>query len=37
VGHTLIRIAVRVLQGLLALTAVIRHNDKTGQAPPRDR
>lgn len=34
-GHTPIGVAVRVLQRLLALTAVIWHNDKTGQATPR--
>jgi hypothetical protein len=28
-------VAVRVLQRLLALTAVIWHNDKTGQSTPR--
>jgi hypothetical protein len=31
-GHTPIGVAVRVLQRLLALTAVIWHNVKTGQA-----
>jgi hypothetical protein len=34
-GHTPIGGAVRVLQRLLALTAVIWHNDKSGQATPR--
>jgi hypothetical protein len=30
-GRTLAGVAVRVYQGLLALTAVIWHNDHTGQ------
>ena len=30
-GHTPVGVAVRVLQRILALTAVIWHNDKTGQ------
>jgi hypothetical protein len=33
--HRRLRVAVRVLQRLLALTTVIWHNDKTGQATPR--
>jgi hypothetical protein len=34
-GRTGVGVAVRVLQRILALTAVIWHNDKTGQATPR--
>jgi hypothetical protein len=34
-GRTGIGVAVRVLQRVLALTAVIWHNDKTGQPTPR--
>jgi hypothetical protein len=34
-GHTPVGVAVRVLQRILALTAVIWHNDKTGQATLR--
>ena len=34
-GHTPAGVAVRVLQRILALTAVIWHNDKTGQATLR--
>jgi hypothetical protein len=34
-GRTPAGVAVRVLQRILALTAVIWHNDKTGQATPR--
>ena len=30
-GHTITGVAVRVYQRLLALTAVIWHNDHTGQ------
>jgi hypothetical protein len=34
-GRTGVGVAVRVLQRILALTAAIWHNDKTGQAIPR--
>ena len=34
-GRTLVGVAVRVLQRILALTAAIWHNDKTGQATLR--
>jgi len=34
-GHTPVGVTVRVLQGILALTAAIRHNDRTGQPVPR--
>jgi len=34
-GRTGVGVAVRVLQRVLALTAVIWHNDKTGQATMR--
>lgn len=34
-GHTPVGVAVRVLQRILALTAVIWHNDKTGQTTLR--
>jgi hypothetical protein len=34
-GRTPVGVAVRVLQRILALTAVIWHNDKTGQATLR--
>jgi hypothetical protein len=34
-GRTGVGVAVRVLQRILALTAAIWHNDKTGQATMR--
>ena len=34
-GHTPVGVAVRILQRILALTAAIWHNDKTGQATLR--
>ncbi len=34
-GHTPAGVIARVLQRILALTAAIWHNDKTGQATPR--
>jgi hypothetical protein len=34
-GHTPAGIIVRILQRILALTAVIWHNDRTGQAARR--
>jgi hypothetical protein len=34
-GHTPAGVAARVLQRILALTAVIWHNDKTGQPVKR--
>jgi hypothetical protein len=34
-GHTPVGVAVRILQRILALTAAIWHNDKTGQQPVR--